>query len=492
MTNLDTKKEAKDKLYADIMDALKAGDDEGLRAAMDSWQSDLETNLMQAHKDWEDSHDQQILANRGIKPLTSTETKFWNGFINRVRNEASSATPQGVFEGLMEQLPETEYVSIVEEIKREHPLLAAINFRFTGAVVKWVVDNSPEDRATWHPLNTKIEKELEGGPITTIDMTFAKLTAYMFISLDMLDLGPTWLAAYARELLREATALGTEYGVICGNGVNEPIGMTRDLDAPFDKTTGYPKKTAIKVNSLDVETYSSILAQLSIKDNGRSRKISEVLLVVNPTDYFTKIFPSTVYMGLNGTYTRDVFPFPTNITTSTALDPGEAVMGIASDYFFGIGSNKGGVIEYSDEYKWLEDLRTYKTKLYGNGKATNNSSFVRLDISELERVVPLIATTEPPKVANLASLSLSGVNFDIAFDKLRLNYTAKTTAATATIACVAKDGDATIAITANGESVDNNGTVTIANNKVTKIVVTVTNGDAQRVYTVDVTRGNPS
>ena len=68
-------------------------------------------------------------------------------------------------------------------------------------------------------------------------------------------------------------------------------------------------------------------------------------------------------------------------------------MGIADDFFFGLGSAKSGKLEYDDGYKFLEDLRTYKIKLHGNGQPMQYNGFQRLDISDLEEVFPTIATT---------------------------------------------------------------------------------------------------
>jgi hypothetical protein len=68
---------------------------------------------------------------------------------------------------------------------------------------------------------------------------------------------------------------------------------------------------------------------------------------------------------------------------SVAVPSGHAVLGIAKNYFCGHGTSKGGKLEYSDDYKFVEDLRTYKIKLYGNGRAKDITSFVYLDISGL-------------------------------------------------------------------------------------------------------------
>ena len=89
--------------------------------------------------------------------------------------------------------------------------------------------------------------------------------------------------------------------------------------------------------------------------------------MVSPSDYFTKIFPATSYRQPDGVYNNDIFPFPTKLIQSVFVPAGEAIIGLGKRYFMGLGTGKGGKIEYSDEYHFLEDERMYLTKLYGDG-----------------------------------------------------------------------------------------------------------------------------
>lgn len=50
----------------------------------------------------------------------------------------------------------------------------------------------------------------------------------------------------------------------------------------------------------------------------------------------------------------------------------------------GIGGNKDGNIVYDDSVKFLEDMRTFKIKLHGTGRAYDNTVALLLDISELD------------------------------------------------------------------------------------------------------------
>ena len=495
MKNIDLLNETKKKEYEKVADAITSGDTEEIAAAMESWQKASIEEIKAVHAQFEKDNDEAILATRGVRMLSSEETKFWNSFIDDAKrgfkagNVKNEELP-GVFKGIMDVLPQTEFETIVDDIKSAHPLLNLIRFQHTGPVVKWILNDQPEQRASWHALNTEITKELFGGPITSLTMTFAKLTCFMFVTEDMLDLGPRWVATLVRYTLEESMALGIEYAIVDGTGVEEPTGMTRDYTKPFDAETGYPRKTPVKVNGLTKEVYGSLLAKMAQKDNGKQRTISSVVLIVNPVDYFTKIYAATTALTLDYKYSTGIFPFPTTVVQSVAVPSGHAVMGIADDYFFGIGSaGKTGKIEYSDQFKFLEDIRTYKAKFHGNGRPKHINSFIYMDITQLEEVFPIVATTDVPKNAQLTSLNLNGIDLNIAFDRLRTDYKAETTKASSVITVTPKDGDSAVDIKVNGQKIDNGGTVNIANNAVTPVIVTVNNGESQMIYEVDITRG---
>ena len=262
-----------------------------------------------------------------------------------------------------------------------------INFQNTTAVTKLVLNKKGEQSATWDVLNTPITKQLDG-EIEVISMTLAKLTAYMFVTFDMLDLGPAWIDRYVRETLSEALAVALETAMVDGNGLNQPVGMTRNFTGSLDSSKGYSRKTATKVTAFDKETYGTLLSTLATNPNGGTRTVSEVILIVNPVDYFTKVMPATTVLAPDGTYRNDVFPFPTKVIQSVGVPANHAVIGLAKRYFMGIGTAKGGKLEYDDSYKYLEDLRTYKIKLYGTGKPLDTNAFIYLDISGVKDVLP--------------------------------------------------------------------------------------------------------
>lgn len=227
-----------------------------------------------------------------------------------------------------------------------------------------------------------------------VDLTLAALTAYLPVNRYMLDLGPAWLDRYVRELLSEALAVELETGIIAGNGKDAPIGMMKKLTGAVDGV--YGNKTAVAVSDLGPATFGQLLSTLTAGPNGKNRPVRSVLLAVNPQDYFTKVFPATTVRASDGTYSKDVFPFPTTVVQSAAVPAGKAVMGLPAKYFMGLGTQSGGKIEYSDEYKFLERQRIYAIFLYGYGRAMDENAFILLDISGLKGAALEVKVTEMP------------------------------------------------------------------------------------------------
>ena len=392
MQNLDKIRQQKDTLRSKLAEAIRNADEKQIGTAMDEWMQFVSEAVMAEAAGMVEATDRTILAARGIRQLTAKETQFYENLIAAARQEGS---PQTAITGITGTLPETVIDSVMEDMVSAYPLLGLIDFTNTGAAIKWVLNAQGAQSATWDELNTAISKDLAGA-VQVVDMTQRKLSAYMFTTQDMLALGPQWVDRYVRAVLADSLSAGLETGIADGNGLKEPIGMTRNFAGALDPSTGYARKSATSVVTLDPTTYGTLLASLATDGNtGRQRAVSRVILLVNPADYFTKVMPATTLLTPQGTYVGNVLPFPTDIVQSVGVPSGHAVLGIAKKYFMGVGTGRGGKLEYSDEYKFLEDLRTYKIKFYGMGRPYDINAFLYLDISNLVPTVPTFKTVNP-------------------------------------------------------------------------------------------------
>lgn len=189
-----------------------------------------------------------------------------------------------------------------------------------------------------------------------------------------------------------------------------PIGAVKNLDGAVVQGE-YPDKEAISVASFDIKTFMTLVAMLAEKPKyageakGRPRKVTKVALIVNPTDYLTKVIPATTVLATDGSYKNNVFPFPTEVFPTEELDEGEALFGIMEDgkikYKLFLSTGIGGNIEYSDDYQFLEDNRVYAIKLLGTGRPDDNNCFIKLDISGLVPLTLNVNITGP--VATVAT-----------------------------------------------------------------------------------------
>ena len=386
MMNLDELRQQKEAIRAKIAEGCREADEAKIGEALDQFMKFTSDAVMAEANGVIDSVDRSVLSARGLRQLTSEETKFYNSVIANARQEGE----QTVITNIGQALPETIIDSVMDDMRAAYPLLDMIDFTNTGAAIKWVINTQGAQSAEWGALNSAFTKDLAGA-IQVIDLTQSKLTAFMFTTQDMLALGPQWVDRYVRAILADALSAGLEAGIVDGNGKDCPIGMTRNFTGNFNASTGYARKSATAVTALDPTTYGTLLSTLATDGvTSRPRAISRVILVVNPVDYFSKVVPATTLLTPTGVYANNVLPFPTDIVQSVGVPAGHAVIGIANKYFMGVGTGKGGKLEYSDEYKFLEDLRTYKIRFYGTGRPKDINAFLYLDISNLAPTYPTV------------------------------------------------------------------------------------------------------
>lgn len=371
---------------AAIVEAMKSGDEKAQQAAWEQFHESVAEKIMQDFEDIKASNDAAILAQRGYRQLTTKETKWYEKLIEAMRSD----NPKQAFTAIIgsdeeaDLMPETIIEDVYKNLAEDHPLLKAINFQNVGYLTKWVLNDHTAQAAVWGTITEQIVKEITSA-FKVVDMEQSKLSAYAIIEHGMLDLGPTFLDAYIRKCLAEALACGLESAIINGTGLNQPTGLIRDIHegVSFSTSTGYPAKAKVAVTEFTPAKYGALLEQMATTESGHKRKFGKVWLLCNQSDYLTKVMPATTVLNNAGHYVNDLFPFPTEVIVSNEVAAGEAVLCLLNEYFLGVGGKKNGVIEYSDEYKFIEDQRVFKIKQYAAGRATDNTCALYLDISGL-------------------------------------------------------------------------------------------------------------
>lgn len=379
--NLDKLKQKKAECSVALVAAMKEQNEEKIEQALGDFAQYVgDAMSMAAEQHNGNAIDTVILATRGVRQLTQQETSFWEGFIQA----AKASDVKQAINGLKDGIPVTFIDAVLDDVRKAHPLLNLINFRNGSMYTRYLYNKSGKPTIVWGDITSAITNELNGD-IGYIDVALKKLSAFMYVPKDMLDLGPAWVDRIAREILTEYIALGTETSVVDGDGKDQFIGMTRDVSKSAAVIDGvYPRKTAVILSELTPLSVGKVLRIVATDVNGDARAVNNPIFVVNPFDYFEKVMPATTVKNPDGTYRNDALPYPMTIVQSAAVPVGYAIMGIAERYLAILGVEKGGKIEHSDEYRFLADERTYKVKLQGNGRPLDENAFVLLDISELE------------------------------------------------------------------------------------------------------------
>ncbi len=376
-------KEASQKMAAAIM----SGKEEDIAKAWDGFQADVCEKIKGDFLELSNKADAQMLAQRGYRQLTGAETAFYQKLTDVLRSEA----PKQAFVDLIgdtvddDIMPQTIIEDVYRDLTENHPLLSKFSIQYVGYMTKWIINRNPHNAAVWGKVGSAITEEIESA-LDTIDVIQAKLSCFAFIERDMLDMGPQFLDSYIRTVLTEALACGLEAGIIHGTGSDQPIGLDRDIHegVSVSSTDGYPQKTAVKVTSFSPAEYGAVVAKMAKTEKGVSRSFDKVLLICNLTDYLTKVMPATTVLTATGGYVHDLFPFPTDVEVSTEVPDGKAIICLPDNYKLLAGGKKNAVIEFSDEFKFLDDTRYFKIKQHMTGRAVDNTCSYLLDISELD------------------------------------------------------------------------------------------------------------
>lgn len=403
MINDKTSNEVKETFRVAFADAIRDQSTDEMIKAVETYSNDLCTALMAEHDSMtaEQLNNTEVLASRGVRVLTADETRYYEALASAMRNPANKV--QSALTDLDKVMPETIIDQVMEDVTSQFELLNAIDFVNCSYMTTWLYNKQGVQQAAWGELGSAVTKELAGA-FGKLSATQCKLTAYMAISMDYLDLGPAWLDRYVRAILTEAAGTTMEAAIVDGAGMitygsgdtavsaHCPVGMSRNLasgTADSDGNITYPQKTAEAVTSLSPSVYGGLIAKLCKTETGRYRPVTDLILVVHPEDYYKKVMPATTVILPTGGYAHDVLPVQTKIIKSTGVAQGKAILGIGKQYLGMLGAakvnanNKAGVITYSDDCQFLADNRVYKMRLLGNGRPKDNNSFLLLNIANL-------------------------------------------------------------------------------------------------------------
>lgn len=310
----------------------------------------------------------------GLRSLTEAE-KQW---IDRaIKQEDSSLTGKEI-----DYLPETTVSYIFEDLKTAHPLFQYIDWAPAGAQ-KWFLSER-SGKATWGKLTRAIVDKIEAG-IEPLNLDVNSLSAFMFVPKAIINMGYKWIDKFVRTVLLEVNEEGIEEGIIAGNGKEAPIGLLKDLKGSVQEGV-YPDKKAVEITDLGPDSFG--VKVLPTLNRGGKRNVDTIVIIANQNEIDTKIYKATHVLSFNGYVKADNYKNFVYVA-SPSVPENKAIAYLPKKYTCGI-SRMG--IDFSDHYKFLEQLRTYAILTYGNGRLKANDDVVVLDITNLKALEPIVKT----------------------------------------------------------------------------------------------------
>ena len=370
---------------------MKLGKNNYVNALQQALQSNNEAEIQQAWNDFsasivdeirndymESVQDKNILVQRGYRQLTTAEQKYYDALItaSKCRNVQQAVTTLADSKEIM---PESIIDQVMKDLVEEHPLLTKVNFQNAKYATKIIMNNHSRQNAVWGEVDAEIEKEITS-QFKVLHLAQNKLSAFAVIPMGLIDMGATFLDGYIRTILKDAIACGLEEAIVKGDGDGKPVGLMKKLTGAVDGV--HQDKEAQAVTDFGVKSMGTLIAQLAKNEKGQNRPVGKLSLICNANDYYTLVAPAVRVQNMSGAYV-DNFAFPMEVVISEAVPTGKAILADLNNYYVGVGFAKDGVIEFSDEYKFLEEQRTYKIKTYANGRALDENSAIVLDITGL-------------------------------------------------------------------------------------------------------------
>lgn len=312
------------------------------------------------------------------------------------------------------------------------------------------------------------------------------------------------LASWVIEMLSEAIGLAEDKAILYGKGAasHMPLGIVTRL-AQDSAPDGYPA---------NAPTWQDLSDTNIIKIDGTSLTGAEFWsqLVLAAGNTFTKYSRGEMFWAMNSktyaqlrsklitfTATGDIvanlygtLPIVTGDVDILEFMPDGDIVGGYGDLY--LWADRASMqIESSEHVQFIQDNTVFRGKARADGMPIIPGAFVAININNVAVTTAMDFAADTANDADLNGLTLSGNTLAPAsFDPDVLTYTVATAAADTTkIEATPAQAKASVEIAYNGANVRNGGTITLLKDSTAHpITVTVRNGNAVKVYTVNITR----
>ena len=309
------------------------------------------------------------------------------------------------------------------------------------------------------------------------------------------------LASWIVEMLSESIGLAMDKAILYGKGAASkmPLGIVTRL-AQNAEPSDYPQNAPAWV---DLHTSNILKA-----DSSEDAVTFWAALAIAAGNTFTKYSRGRQFWAMNS---KTYATLKSKLITFTAagylvsnlggvmpivdgdvdilefIPDGDIIGGYGDLYLLGIRSQMA--IEQSREVQFIQDNTVFKGKQRADGRPVIPGAFVAININNTSVTTAMTFAADTANNGQLEELKIGSESLVPTFEDDVYTYAVTASAASDKIEATAAQPGAQVEITYDGANVRNGGTVTWkADSTAHPLVVTVRQGNAVRVYTVNVTR----
>ena len=387
---------------------------------------------------------------------------------------------------------------ISENIYRYSKLLNRVRIRnVNGEARQTIAGTVPE--AVWTEMCGAINELTFVFNQVTLDGF--KVAGYVPVCNSILEDNDINLASWIVEMLSESIGLALDKAILYGKGAASkmPLGIVTRL-AQASKPADYPANAPEWVdlhtsNILKVDSTAEPIAfwsALAVAAGNTFTRYSRgrQFWAMNSKTYAklrSKLIAFNYEGGLVAQFPGVMPVVDGDIDVLEFIPDGDIIGGYGDLYLLALRA--GMTIESSREVQFIQDNTVFKGKERADGMPVIPGAFVAININNASVTTVMDFAADAANDAQLTALAVGTETLSPVFAPGTYSYTLAPTGTSAKIEATSGQPGAKVAISYNGQNVRNGGTVTwLTDGAVHPLTVTVTQGNAVRVYTVSVTK----
>lgn len=328
-----------------------------------------------------------------------------------------------------------------------------------------------------------------------------KVAGFVPVCNSILEDNDIGLASWIVEMLSESLGLAMDKAILYGKGTASkmPLGIVTRL-AQTSKPSDYPANAPEWVdlhtsNILKVDSTEDPIpfwAALAVAAGNTFTRYSRgrQFWAMNSKTY-AKLRSKLIAFNYEGSLIAQypgVMPVVDGDIDVLEFIPDGDIIGGYGDLYL-LAMRAGMTIESSREVQFIQDNTVFKGKQRADGAPVIPGAFVAININNQNVTTVMEFAADNANDAQLSALDVGSETLSPVFASTTYSYTLAPTGTSAKIEATSSQAGAQIEISYNGNNVRNGGTVTwLTDGQAHPLTVTVKQGNAVRVYTVEVTK----